>query len=41
MLYTGDNPDMKTENTWAIDMTVFRYRGKLYAYGRDGKSLPA
>ena len=31
MLYTGDNPDMKTENTWAIDMTVFRYRGKLYA----------
>jgi GH43 family beta-xylosidase len=31
MLYTGDNPDMKSDNVWAIDMTVFRYRGKLYA----------
>lgn len=31
MLYTGDNPDMKSDNKWAIDMTVFRYKGVLYA----------
>lgn len=31
MIYTGDNPDMKSDNVWAIDMTVFKYRGKLYA----------
>jgi GH43 family beta-xylosidase len=31
MLYTGDNPDMKNDNRWAIDMTVFKYRDNLYA----------
>jgi GH43 family beta-xylosidase len=31
MLYTGDNADLKSENKWAIDMTVFRYRNRLYA----------
>jgi GH43 family beta-xylosidase len=31
ILYTGDNPDMKSDNRWAIDMTVFRFRNKLYA----------
>ncbi len=23
MLYTGDNPDLKSDNVWAIDLTVF------------------
>ena len=27
MLYTGDNPDGKTDNIWAIDMTIFEHRG--------------
>ena len=31
MLYTGDNPDGKTDNIWAIDMTIFEHRGELYA----------
>jgi len=31
MLYTGDDPDMKSNNVWAIDMTVFTHRGRLYA----------
>ncbi len=31
MLYTGDNPKDPASNIWAIDMTVFEYRGKLYA----------
>jgi GH43 family beta-xylosidase len=31
MLYTGDNPDMKNDNRWAIDLTVFEYDKKLYA----------
>jgi len=31
ILYTGDNPDMKSENRWAIDMTVFKYDKRLYA----------
>lgn len=31
MLYTGDNPDGKTDNIWAIDMTLFEHRGALYA----------
>lgn len=31
MLYTGDNPDMQTENKWAIDMTVFTSGRKLFA----------
>ena len=31
MLYTGDNPDMKSDNKWAIDLTVFEYRQHLYA----------
>ncbi|HLN55042.1 MAG TPA: glycoside hydrolase family 43 protein [Bacteroidales bacterium] len=31
MIYTGDNPDMRSDNKWAIDMTVFRYKKKLYA----------
>lgn len=31
MVYTGDDPDLKSKNVWAIDMTVFRHRGILYA----------
>ena len=31
MLYTGDDPDGKTDNIWAIDMTIFEHRGELYA----------
>lgn len=31
LIYTGDNTDMKSDNKWAIDMTVFKYGGKLYA----------
>lgn len=31
MLYTGDNPDMTTDNIWAIDMNVFSYKDQLYA----------
>jgi GH43 family beta-xylosidase len=31
ILYTGDNPDMKNDNRWAIDMTVFEYKNRLYA----------
>jgi GH43 family beta-xylosidase len=31
MLYTGDNSDMKNDNRWAIDLTVFEYGKQLYA----------
>lgn len=31
MLYTGDHPEDPNSNVWAIDMTVFEHRGKLYA----------
>ena len=31
MLYTGDDPYLKSDNVWAIDMTVFTYHGRLYA----------
>jgi GH43 family beta-xylosidase len=31
VLYTGDNPDMLSENIWAIDMNVFEWQKKLYA----------
>ena len=31
MLYTGNNPKDPESNIWAIDMTVFEHRGKLYA----------
>jgi GH43 family beta-xylosidase len=31
VLYTGDNPDMNTNNIWAIDLSVFSYKDKLYA----------
>jgi len=31
ILYTGDNPDMKNDNRWAIDMNVFEYKNRLYA----------
>lgn len=31
VLYTGDNTDMKSDNKWAIDMTVFSYNSRLYA----------
>ncbi|MFV0378981.1 MAG: family 43 glycosylhydrolase, partial [Mangrovibacterium sp.] len=31
MFYTGDNPADPTSNIWAIDMTVFENKGKLYA----------
>lgn len=29
-LYTGDDPDGKTNNRWAIDATVFERRGRRY-----------
>jgi len=31
MLNTGDDPDDISKNIWAIDMTVFENKGKLYA----------
>ena len=31
VLYTGDHPNDPTSNVWAIDMTVFEQKGKLYA----------
>ena len=31
MLYTGDNPDRVSENTWAIDLTILPHKDKLYA----------
>ena len=31
MLYTGDDMDMKSNNKWAIDMTVFEYGNSLFA----------
>jgi len=31
MLYTGDNPDITSDNIWAIDMNVFSYKNQLYA----------
>lgn len=31
MLYTGDDADMKSNNKWAIDMTVFKYGNRLFA----------
>jgi len=31
MLYTGDNQDMRSDNIWAIDMTILKWKGKLYA----------
>lgn len=31
MLYTGDDSSVPESNIWAIDMTVFKHNGKLYA----------
>lgn len=31
MFYTGDNPDVPGSNVWAIDMTIFEHKDKLYA----------
>jgi GH43 family beta-xylosidase len=31
MLYTGDDSENPASNVWAIDMTVFKHNGKLYA----------
>ena len=31
MLYTGDDPNQKKDNCWAIDMTVLQHNGKNYA----------
>ncbi|WP_346856066.1 glycoside hydrolase family 43 protein [uncultured Draconibacterium sp.] len=31
ILNTGDFPDDLSKNIWAIDMTVFQFKGKLYA----------
>lgn len=31
MLYTGDDSSVPESNIWAIDMTVFNFRNKLYA----------
>jgi GH43 family beta-xylosidase len=30
-LYTGDDPDLSSRNRWAIDLTVFELRNRLYA----------
>lgn len=40
MLYTGNDPDMKNNNIWAIDMTVFSWKNKLYAVW-SGWDIPA
>lgn len=29
--YTGDDPGLKKDNCWAIDMTVLQHEGKMYA----------
>jgi len=31
VLYTGDNPEDPSSNVWAIDMTVFEHKNRLYA----------
>lgn len=31
VLYTGDNPNDPSSNIWAIDMTIFEHKGKLYS----------
>ncbi|WP_321290090.1 glycoside hydrolase family 43 protein [uncultured Sunxiuqinia sp.] len=31
MLYTGDNPYDSSTNIWAIDMTILKHKGKLFA----------
>lgn len=31
MIYTGDDPGLKNDPVWAIDMTVFKWNGKIYA----------
>ncbi|GGG97156.1 hypothetical protein GCM10007415_35560 [Parapedobacter pyrenivorans] len=31
MYYTGDDPETKKDNCWAIDMTLLQHRGKNYA----------
>ncbi|NOY95896.1 MAG: family 43 glycosylhydrolase [Chlorobi bacterium] len=31
MLYTGDYPKSPSGNIWAIDMTIFEHKGRLYA----------
>lgn len=31
VFYTGDNPADPATNIWAIDMTIFEHKGKLYA----------
>ncbi|WP_139822933.1 glycoside hydrolase family 43 protein [Massilibacteroides vaginae] len=30
-VYTGDDPEQKKDNCWAIDMTVLQHKGKNYA----------
>jgi GH43 family beta-xylosidase len=30
-LYTGDDPNLSSDNRWAIDLTVFELHGRLYA----------
>jgi len=40
-LYTGDSPDLLSDNRWAIDMTVFELRGQLYAVWSDWRSPTA
>ena len=30
-LYTGDDPHLMTDNRWAIDLTVFEWKKRLYA----------
>ncbi|WP_256005463.1 glycoside hydrolase family 43 protein [Pedobacter deserti] len=39
MLYTGDDPGMKKDNCWAIDMTVLKHEGKLYAIWSGWEAL--
>lgn len=38
-LYTGDDPEQKKDNCWAIDMTVLQHKGKNYAVWSGWETL--
>lgn len=37
--YTGDDPGLKKDNCWAIDMTVLQHGGKMYAIWSGWEAL--
>jgi len=39
MFYTGDNPDDPSTNMYALDMTVFQHKEKLYAVWSSWKDM--